>query len=274
MCILIYKPKGVPMPSDNVFLNCWLNNGDGAGMAWSTGTSTHLKKGFMTWDHFLLFLEQRREEFQDYAVVIHFRLATHGAVNPQNCHPFVISDSIRDLQRTRYTGTDMILAHNGIISGQDYSKKTFHDLSDTMLFTKKLHVMGFDAPEIKLILDTGKFVILYPNKANYYGTFILDGGIYYSNTSYKFDYLTATYKSYKKGYYDTEGFDDEYEVSQCDMQKECVRTGVCQHYKTQIEDEMIYGDPKFCPISKDWKVLDYNDYDKSNDIYYDTYGCY
>lgn len=241
MCILIYVPKNVALPDDEKLYSCFDSNPDGIGISWNNGVQTFLKKGFMEIEHFLLYLDQKRDELIDCDVLIHFRYATHGSVNASNCHPFVVSDRIGDLKRKRYQGKDLILAHNGIIHGKEYTRKTKNDLSDTMIFTKRLHCLGLDNAEIKHILLSGKFCLMYPDHVDRYGSFIEDDGVFYSNDSYK-----------RNLWFDLRyGLKDD-KADKCKYEKECLQSGICKWTSLLIEDEIEYADIDYCPLALEY----------------------
>ncbi len=178
MCILILKPKNKPFPSEETFMECFFNNPDGIGIGWNDGIRTHIKKGFMTFSHFMEYIDQRSIELIDKDVMIHFRYATHGNIDNKSCHPFVIDRNYP----LKYTGNKTIIAHNGIIHGKEFIKK---DLSDTMVLVQKINKKGLNHRSIKPILQSGKFIIMSPNKITIYGNFIEDNGVFYSNDTYK-----------------------------------------------------------------------------------------
>lgn len=266
MCIIVYKPKGIEFPKMSAINECWESNPHGAGVAWSNGKKTFLKKGFMTWDHLEMFLTQVKDELIDNDVVLHFRLATHGSIKPQNCHPFVVSNRIRDLRTLRYAGTDEIIAHNGIIPGIEF-KTEKNDLSDTMLFTKKYHSLGKDNPEVQSILAQGKFVILTPEYTKVHGHFVKDFNCYFSNTSYK-QVIYGT----KRNIIAWEDWDDWEDPKAttvdlpypsdplswqlCQYERTCLKDGYCVYSEKLIEDEIMEGDPSFCPLAQDYDLLD------------------
>lgn len=220
----------------------------------------------MTWDHLEMFLTQVKDELIDNDVVLHFRLATHGSIKPQNCHPFVVSNRIRDLRTLRYAGTDEIIAHNGIIPGIEF-KTEKNDLSDTMLFTKKYHSLGKDNPEVQSILAQGKFVILTPEYTKVHGHFVKDFNCYFSNTSYK-QVIYGT----KRNIIAWEDWDDWEDPKAttvdlpypsdplswqlCQYERTCLKDGYCVYSEKLIEDEIMEGDPSFCPLAQDYDLLD------------------
>lgn len=129
MCIIAHKAKGVDCPSNELIKTCFENNPDGAGVAILRPTSkvVEIHKGFMNVRDFLDFVNSAVTP-KDIAAY-HFRITTSGGTNPQNCHPFPISDNVRDLKALSTTAR-FAFVHNGVIgAGSD-------SLSDTQLYVK------------------------------------------------------------------------------------------------------------------------------------------
>jgi len=187
MCIILYKPKKVPMPTLEIMENCFTANPNGAGFMWKEGDIIHISKGYMTLDALqgaLLQLENPKM----LELVIHFRISTTGSSVPQNTHPFPLSNDIDDLRALNII-CERGLAHNGIL--HDYAK--FHnidtDMSDTMYFAKS--IAGVKDRFIENIIAPhaakgSKFVYMNgKGKTITFGMFKPKGtGIWYSNTSY------------------------------------------------------------------------------------------
>ena len=98
MCVIIYKPANKTLPTQELEQAYW-HNADGVGIAVRTAGKIHVKKHVWTLSEFL-------EEWQavaDQEVLLHFRYATLGTVNAENCHPFVVGP--------------LVVAHNGHIQG-------------------------------------------------------------------------------------------------------------------------------------------------------------
>ena len=178
MCILIAKPKGVRMPDLDILKKCWDSNNDGAGIAWSDGRKLIMKKGYMNWESFKD--DVANMSIDAYNAIIHFRIATHGTVKPENTHPFSVNESI-------------VAAHNGILSGV----KNEGDWTDSETFFKRICapiLASFDMTSdvfkkcVDAMIGSSKLVFLR-DKGDMvmFGTFIEDGGVYYSNTTYKED---------------------------------------------------------------------------------------
>lgn len=97
MCLAVYKPSGT-LPDWEAYAEGFRSNSHGAGFAAVDGGSVHIHKGFFSFDAF-------REAFQPFAnlqAAVHFRLATHGNKDKDNCHPFLVTQQLA-------------LIHNGVL---------------------------------------------------------------------------------------------------------------------------------------------------------------
>ena len=112
MCMAIYKPKGVQIAKEYL-KNSFRENHDGAGFAIARNAEVKCFKGFFKFGDFW----KAFKPYQNEAAVIHFRWATHGEKNGDNCHPFLVC------------GGNMAVVHNGIIDIKTDGKK-----SDTATF--------------------------------------------------------------------------------------------------------------------------------------------
>lgn len=124
MCIAIYKPAGVTL-SKELLKTCFENNDDGCGFAYINESHTGIRKIFIkkTLDFEIFWRQYLRatKVNHDSPFLIHFRIKTHGPVDRDNCHPFMVDDEVAFI-------------HNGIISGVGSDKKK----SDTRLFNEKV----------------------------------------------------------------------------------------------------------------------------------------
>lgn len=110
MCLAIYKPAKV-QPDWEAYREGFRSNAHGAGFAVVDNGKVLIHKGFFTFDEF-------KEAFQvvgDKQAAIHFRLATHGNKDRDNCHPFSVTP-------------DLAMIHNGILPIACNVNK---DMSDT-----------------------------------------------------------------------------------------------------------------------------------------------
>lgn len=93
MCVLVVKPSGTPMLPKYVLRAMSIANPHGCGYACKSGSFRSLD--------FETFYKRLSRIPEDENVIIHFRLATHGSVKVNNCHPF--------------KANGVYFAHNGIL---------------------------------------------------------------------------------------------------------------------------------------------------------------
>jgi hypothetical protein len=104
-----------------------MNNSDGAGIAWVQDNVLHIQKGYFRWKP----LWKKLKELESFPVMLHCRLATHGSVKAENCHPFLLSNR-------------MAMAHNGMLD----IKPLAPDMTDSETFGK-LILEKFTPEEMK-----------------------------------------------------------------------------------------------------------------------------
>ncbi len=140
MCMIVYKPEGVPLPSFESLQECESCNPHGIGYMYIHDGSVVINKGIknvarlwrkIKYDDNMVGLKDRK-------LAIHFRMATHGKINTANCHPFPISNIDSELS-ARYIKCDKGLVHNGVINIRNKQP----DKSDTYIFTKE-YLANFD----------------------------------------------------------------------------------------------------------------------------------
>lgn len=213
MCIIAAKPVGVDMPSDEIIENMWYGNSDGAGFMWAENGGVHIRKGFMKFADFDKALSEwlATHDPLKTALVMHFRITTHGGTKPENCHPFPVSDSIGMLTKSE-SKCRVGVAHNGIIPITPRK-----GISDTMEYIiTQLAPLARAVPDFykskdlcKMISNaTGSRLAFLNGRGEIYtiGDFIDDNGIKYSNTSYKWGSLRDVAWSHSYGCYS--GWDD------------------------------------------------------------------
>lgn len=192
MCIIVAKAKGASMCEREILRTCFTNNANGAGIMWNQERKVHIRKGFMDWESFNAFFKELSTQIslKDTGVVCHFRITTHGKTSPQNCHPFPISNRIRDLKKLSMT-TDVGVMHNGIIP-----IKTIHNLSDTQTYIlkrlyniKKAHPRFLESKRIMSQIEgeiSSKMAFLTSDGSLYtIGEFVEQKGVLYSNRSFE-----------------------------------------------------------------------------------------
>lgn len=213
MCIAISKPIGVGLPSDEILKNCWENNDDGAGFAFNFDGRVFIKKGFMTFKDFMKALKtyDARYNFKECGVLMHFRIATHGARDASMTHPFPIVDDAGCLKKIEYV-SDYAVIHNGIITLTSTTASRSAGLSDTALFIKDYltKIAGNKAwlrkqcnmELIEKLIDSKMAILDKYGNIKMTSGFTEDNGVFYSNSSYKDSYY-RTYTYYSGGSYST-----------------------------------------------------------------------
>lgn len=127
MCLIIFSPTGA-LVDRSVFDHAHLGNPHGIGVMSRWGV--HKFFGLMAEEDAWCHLSQLAESRVPYG--IHFRLATHGEVTAENCHPFHAPNS------------DAVVMHNGVL-GMPTTDPT-SARSDTSLFVER-HMAGAPGPE-------------------------------------------------------------------------------------------------------------------------------
>jgi len=122
MCVIVYKPKGVDIDMEKLQL-CWEHNKHGAGLMFAEDGVLRVAKGFMKWRSFKRYIKRTKiKRLNKLPVVFHFRIATHGSIDPRNCHPFQMNDSLA-------------MAHNGVM--QNIGIPEGEDISDSEAFLNR-----------------------------------------------------------------------------------------------------------------------------------------
>lgn len=209
MCIIVAKPANTPMISDKILENCWESNSDGAGFMYAKDNRVYIQKGFMTLKSFKNALDRLGSVYSldELPIVLHFRISTQGGVNPQNTHPFPITNDVHQLTGSKTSSPIGGMAHNGVIPQYSfYGSKTAHAYSDTLLFVKEAVSQMVHTPkdlENKTILTDleniakSKLAFLSPDgNIHLLGDFNMDKGVAYSNYTWYgwFNYGSWKYK--------------------------------------------------------------------------------
>ena len=205
MCIAIVKTKNGKLTEEQL-RNCFKNNKDGAGIAYTKDGKLYVFKGMFKVEDFLNVYNHCLEE-ADGTMLIHCRISTSGNIDKDNCHPFVVHDNC-------------VMIHNGVL---DIDVPKGSKKNDTRIFIDKylkpLHRnFMFDKSIMNLVEgligDTNKFCFLNSNgKAvilnESEGEWV--DGTWFSNESYKERKIKITK-------YNSLGFPEEdvYELSNAD----------------------------------------------------------
>lgn len=165
MCIIIVKPQGVKLPSDNLLRRAATYNHDGFGFMTEDGVVYH------SMDINLFLAVLHRCESKDKAIAIHFRMATHGSVSLKNCHPFTYKNEV-------------IMMHNGVLPIESKNDKTDSEIYLHKVGAKVLR-KGLTCPQTAKIFDVfgSRFALcdVRTRRIAMYGDFTPVKGVYFSN---------------------------------------------------------------------------------------------
>jgi predicted glutamine amidotransferase len=182
MCILIAKNKNVRKMTTDEIKNSSENNPDGFGMAWVERGKI---KSLHTFD--VKDIIKKNNELPDNAPIIyHFRIATHGSVKLNNCHPFISHNK------------DVAFGHNGILSIENEADMTDSETAFIRLFYPVIKCYGIKNKAldyaVNTIIGTSKFAFLFQDGSiKTYGNFINEDGLLFSNSSYVYNDYLPTY---------------------------------------------------------------------------------
>lgn len=192
MCIIAVKKANQPLPDEKIMETMFRNNSDGCGFCYSLDGEVIIQKGYMTYEAFTEALKKVSENIDTYAtpMLFHFRIATHGGINPPLCHPFPISHKTSVLKHLT-ASTKLGIVHNGIID-----IRARKGVSDTMTYIterlakrykweKEFYKSRKQRRVIQNEIGSSKMAFLdYKGDIYTVGDFIEDNGILYSNSSY------------------------------------------------------------------------------------------
>jgi hypothetical protein len=177
VCVAIYKPKGIQI-TKRYLKNSFDGNKDGAGFAIAKNGELQCFKGFFTFGEFW----KAYKGYQSCAAVIHFRFATHGAKDNNNCHPFLVANN------------NIAVIHNGILDikteGTKSDTATFCELVLEPLFKQGVsptcpafkylvETSIGDSNKLVLLLRTGR-AIIFNEKLG-----VWKNGAWFSNEGFK-----------------------------------------------------------------------------------------
>ena len=169
MCVIIYKDKKTTLDFETVRLAS-NTNPDGVGVAINDGTTWTIKKYMYPSKSQLKTL---CNNLKDKEAILHFRIATSGGINMDNCQPFLFDDNRQ------------VLFHNGVI----YSLNGISSYkSDTRLL---INILEKEKQDINTILfnisdkSNNKFILLdHANDIQIFGEFKPYKGLLCSNLNF------------------------------------------------------------------------------------------
>ena len=191
MCLIIAKPNstGISLPAEYIE-NAAINNPHGFGLIGKLPDGSIYTAKTMDMQESLGIVRDFEREHAD--IVCHFRYATHGKKNEDNCHPF------------RLGKTENYLVHNGVLPIEIENEA----MSDTWHFAerlnRKLKRKGYTRRQVRRfmyarwgMISTSKFVIMgedIPMTIVNEKLGVMRKGVWYSN-EYS---LKSRYISYSK----------------------------------------------------------------------------
>lgn len=217
MCLLTYIPPDT-MPDTEALYNGSVFNDNGHGFAIVCDDHIIVMRGMNSEQMIDTFALLRKMNPQGPAL-FHSRLATHGATDVKNCHPFYVGHDPR-----------IVVAHNGILPKSCQPDKT-DNRSDTAIFAydvlSRNPFGSLDSRKGRKRIERwltpyNKLVILsvHPKLKNSAYIFnenqgFWDDGIWYSNDGY-LPYVYTT-KSYQGKYYTPGSYTEGYSSDPCIM---------------------------------------------------------
>lgn len=168
MCVIIVKPAGVNLPSDEVINAAFRANPHGCGLV----SPTQFYKGLSL----VRFKQTLAKVSKEEPCIIHFRLATHGSISRKNCHPF--------------RRGNVFFAHNGILDIATKNDMTDSETAFLNIIYPAIRKFGYDSAEmdkaVNSVIGCSKFAFLYGDKLRLYGHFIKgEEGLYFSNLRFQ-----------------------------------------------------------------------------------------
>lgn len=215
MCVIVSCDRG-KYPDANIIRQCRDSNSDGNGFAYVEDGVVHYEKGATL----QRCLEVTRYcEKNDLPLVLHFRIATIGAVTKELCHPFPTDDPNSARLDRRGTAGE-VLFHNG--STRSATRMARHsiaadgkpditapkgnstDWSDSRALA--LLTARYGPLFLKDEAQTNRFVLLKSDGTfQYYGTWRDHQGMRFSNMSWNYVSYGMD-MHYRSGYYPSNGW--------------------------------------------------------------------
>ncbi len=201
MCLISICPKGTEKDTSTVenFIKKGAKmNIDGSGYMFKKHGEheIYINKGFFNVDKLLDSISTHSLKKED-ELIIHHRTKTLGAVNPYNCHPFIVSPNKEEICTIIGKTNRPVLAHNGWFREMLVLEARNNGYSDTYSFCKEilgkqqmLDLFLNDTKEFeylfKGILNGAKLALLLPNR-DYMkiGNWEEEDGYLHSNSGYK-----------------------------------------------------------------------------------------
>ena len=169
MCVILYKKKDTKIDLETLLL-ARNTNPDGMGLAYFEGHEVVFERNLRPTK---TDLKNCIRKTQDKEAIFHFRIATSGGINLENCQPIYNKEG------------NFLMFHNGVISSLNGASAT---ASDTVLLSYLMEHREIDKNKLlnKLAQKTfSKFVLIdNSNKLFLFGEFKQYKGLYCSNLNF------------------------------------------------------------------------------------------
>lgn len=250
MCLLTYFEPGV-QPDTGALLNGAALNSDGHGYAIVHDGQITVRKGLSGAAMVEAFAGDRARHPEGPAL-FHSRMATHGAEDKGNCHPFYVDGDRRT-----------VIAHNGILP-KDVQPRNGDRRSDTAILAAGMagRFGSLRKPQVRAAVKLwmggyNKIVILSVNRRFGGNAFILNEeagiwtpeGIWYSNDGYRLTGDRWSYSYYGDGWTkDSDGnwtFDADTQTTVIGSRKPSAANELCW---------MCSGGPDDCTCFDRWSI--------------------
>lgn len=167
MCVIIYKPSGVEMPSSQILWDCYRVNHHGMGFATP-------KTVFRTLSYQQFFNAIKAVKTSE-PCIIHFRWATHGSVKRTNCHPF--------------SKGGVKFAHNGVLPIESKNDMTDSEIAFRNIIYPAIQHNGFKSEEADRVISqtagSSRFAIMVGRDVELFGHWDEIDGCFYSNLNWQ-----------------------------------------------------------------------------------------
>lgn len=166
MCIIIVKQAGAKLPKKNILETAAKLNPHGFGFA----TNGQM---FKTLDFNEFYNVLTQTATTENALIMHFRLATHGSIKQSNCHPFFDAD------------TGIYFAHNGVLSYPSVNDQTDSEYCFRNVIVPGAKLFGFYSKDFERLCDieagASRFALMHEDSIILSGFWYEKNGCYYSN---------------------------------------------------------------------------------------------
>lgn len=171
MCVIIVKKQGVELPKYELLKRAYKCNSDGCGYVTLNNSKIHCYKSLNFNDFYKDFKANVNVESE---TIIHFRLATHGSKNVNNCHPFANADK------------SIYFAHNGVLPIESTNDQTDSQILFNSILLGAIDIYGLRSHNfekvVKATICTSKFAFLDSKGIVTFGNYLNYKGLLFSNS--------------------------------------------------------------------------------------------